>query len=253
MAEIITLITQARTGSTRLPQKVLLTINKKELLKIHLDRLANSKLVSHIVVATTDHINDDVIFDKCNEWGYHVVRGSENDVLDRYHKASLEYPSDYIVRVTSDCPLIDPKLVDQVIQFTIDNKLDYCSNTLIEHYPDGQDIEVFTSDALQKAWENAKLASEREHVTPYIKLNSTFYDKYEFVSANYNSPADYNSIRMTVDEKLDFDLIQTVIENLGITSSWQEYTDYIITNNLQKINNNIIRNEGYLKSVAKDE
>ena len=246
------LITQARTGSSRLPGKILKEVQEKSLLEIHIERLKKCNNVSEIIVATTTNIEDEVIYNKSIELGVNSSRGSESDVLDRFYK-SVEYKNpDWIVRVTSDCPLIDPKLVDDVIAFTIKNNKDYVTNTLIENFPDGQDIEVFKYTALKKAWKNAILNSEREHVTPYIRKNSDFNGGNLFTSLNYDCQSDFSKIRMTVDEIADFDLIQYLIKQLGTEKSWLDYTNYIIQNDLTKINYKIIRNEGLLKSLKND-
>src|SRR5690606_22081331 len=121
----------------------------------------------------------------------------------------------------------------------------YCSNTLIEDYPDGQDIEVFRFTALKEAWGKATLLSEREHVTPYIKDNSTFKGGKLFYSDNFSSPKNFNHIRMTVDEKKDYELIDILVNSLGIDKTWREYVDYITEHDLVAINGNIVRNEGY--------
>ena len=246
------LITQARTGSTRLPGKVLKQINGKSLLKIHLDRLKKCKWVSEIIVATTTNNEDQIIFDKAIEWGFSAFKGSESDVLDRFYQAVKDKKADWIVRVTSDCPLIDPVLVDNVIDFVQENNKDYGSNTLIENFPDGQDIEVFKFSALEKAWKNAKILSEREHVTPYIRNNSDVKGGNLFSAINFPCDFDFSKIRMTVDEIRDFELIKILINDLGTDKSWLEYTNYIIQNNLTEINDSIIRNEGLLKSLKND-
>jgi spore coat polysaccharide biosynthesis protein SpsF len=247
-----TLITQARCGSTRLPGKVLKEIGGKPLLQIHLERLKKCKNVSEIVVATTIKEEDELIYNKAIEWGYSASRGSHSDVLDRFYQSVKDKKSEWIVRVTSDCPLIDPILVDEIIDFVQNRNNDYCSNALVEHFPDGQDVEVFKFSALEKAWESANLLSEREHVTPYIRNNSDFKGGSLFTAINYPCDFDYSDIRMTVDESKDFDLISILINNLGIDKTWLEYTNYIIQNDLTKINNLIIRNEGYLNSLKKD-
>jgi len=156
------------------------------------------------------------------------------------------------VRVTSDCPLLDPVLVDEVITFVQKKNVDYGSNAMIERFPDGQDVEVFKFSSLEKAWKNAKLFSEREHVTPYIRNNSNGNGCDLFTAINYPSILDFSKIRMTVDEVKDFKLIEILIQKLGTKKSWMDYTNYIIDNNLGEINNNIMRNEGYLKSLKKD-
>lgn len=246
------LVTQARTGSTRLPGKILKKIKGKSLLQIHLERLKKCKNISEIIVATTNNSEDKIIYDKSIQLGCFSARGSENDVLDRFYQAVKDKNPDWIVRVTSDCPLIDPVLVDKIISFVQVNNMDYGSNTLIENFPDGQDVEVFKFSALQIAWKNAKLLSEREHVTPYIRNNCDVKGKGMFKTINYSCGSDYSKIRMTVDEVEDFKLLKVLITNLGIHKSWKDYTKYIIDNNLNKLNNNIIRNEGYLNSSKKD-
>ncbi len=243
------LITQARIGSTRLPGKVLMEVNQISLLKIHLDRLKKSKNIDKIIVATTDKIEDDIIEKFVLEWGYEVFRGSENDVLDRFYQAVKLINPLWIVRITADCPLIDPKLIDEVIEYTQSKNIDYCSNTLTENFPDGQDIEVFKFYALEYAWNHAIKKSDREHVTPYIRDFSNFKNNNIFSAINFDNDLNYSHIRMTVDEIRDFELIKIVIENNGLDKSWKEYADYIVSNNLSHINDSIIRNEGYTKSL----
>ena len=247
------LVTQARSGSTRLPGKVLKEVGGKSLLRIHLERLRKCTKISEIIVATTVKEEDTIIYNQAIEWGFNASRGSELDVLDRFYQAVKDKNADWIVRVTSDCPLIDPVLVDEVITFVQENNKDYGSNGLTEQFPDGQDIEVFKFSALETAWKNAKLKSEREHVTPYIRNNADNKGDDLFTTINYPCEKDYSKIRMTVDEARDFDLIELLINKLGIDKTWLEYTNYIIENNLTKINDQIIRNEGLLKSLKEDE
>ena len=246
------LVTQARTGSTRLPGKVLKQVNAKTLLQIHLERLKQCTKVSKIIVATTTEDEDAIIYNKAIEWGYEASRGSESDVLDRFYQALKNENANWIVRVTSDCPLLDPKLVDTVIAYAQSNDYDYISNGIIENFPDGQDVEVFKFSALETAWENSKLNSEREHVTPYIRNNADGKGKDLFTTVNYPCEKDYSHIRMTVDEPRDFDLIEYLITQLGTEKTWLEYTNYIIDNDLTKMNDQIIRNEGLLKSLKND-
>ena len=247
------LITQARTGSTRLPGKVLMEVNQTPLLKIHLDRLKQSKNVDKIIVATTDNVEDNIIEKLAIGWGYEVFRGSENDVLDRFYQSVRNLNPLWVVRVTSDCPLIDPMLVDKIIEVTQAEGKDYGSNVIEETFPDGQDVEVFKFMALETAWKCAKKESEREHVTPFIRNNSNQKGENIFSSISYKNNIDYSKIRITVDEPNDFDLINKVITELGFDKSWFEYTEYIINNKLIEINGNTIRNEGYLKSLKNDQ
>ena len=246
------IISQARMGSTRLPGKVLLKINNKELLKIHLDRLKKSKKMNEIIVATTINIEDNEIESLCENWGIKVSKGSQDDVLDRFYQAAKKANADWVVRVTSDCPLIDPVLIDDIISLAHKTDVDYCSNVLIENFPDGQDIEVFKFSALKKAWENALLKSEREHVTPYIRNNCDIQGGNLFVAQNFPCTSDYSKVRMTVDEQKDFNLIEKVVNDLGTEETWLTYTNHIIKYDLGKTNDDIIRNEGYLKSLKND-
>jgi spore coat polysaccharide biosynthesis protein SpsF len=246
------LITQARIGSTRLPGKVLLKINGQELLKIHLERLKRCRLVDEIIVATTINTEDDDIEKICDEDAVLSFRGSEYDVLDRFYQCCKKIKPVWVVRVTSDCPLIDPDLIDAVIACAQINDVDYCSNVLIENFPDGQDVEVFKFSALEVAWKDAKLHSEREHVTPYIRNNTDFKGGNLFSALNFPCAYEFSDIRMTVDEPMDFELVTKLIDDLGISQSWLVYTRHIMKNHLYKINHTIIRNEGLIKSLKND-
>lgn len=245
-------ITQARTGSTRLPGKVLMEVNQKSLLQLHLERLKRSKEVKHIIVATTINPEDKAIIEIAEQQGLEYYAGSEDNVLDRYYKAALPHNPDYVVRVTSDCPLIDPKLIDAVVNFAVENKVHYASNVLIEKYfPDGQDIEVFKYSELVHAWENATLKSDKEHVTPYIRkrLTKTFPEQIK----NFNGQKELGFLRMTVDEPEDFEVIKTLIESVGEDKAWEEYAYFLMNNEkIKSINSHIKRNDGYIKSISKD-
>jgi spore coat polysaccharide biosynthesis protein SpsF (cytidylyltransferase family) len=247
------LVTQARLGSTRLPGKVLKTIDNKSLLQIHLERLKRCTKINQIMVATTTNSLDEIIYNSAIDWGFKVYRGSEDNVLDRFYQAVKDYAPDWVVRVTSDCPLLDPKLVDEVITFAQKQDCDYVSNGLIEHFPDGQDVEVFKFSALALAWKNAKLKSELEHVTPYIRNNANGNREGLFTIQNYPCREDYSTIRMTVDEPEDFELIRYLIQKLGTDKTWLEYSNYMIDNDLTEMNSRIIRNEGLLKSLKNDK
>ena len=246
-------ITQARAGSTRLPGKILKKIGQQTLLEIHIERIQKSETISQLIVATTVQPDDKLIFDMVSDMGIKAYRGSENDVLDRFYQAVKNEGADYIVRLTSDCPLIDAKLIDTVVRYTIDNDFDYCTNTLLTKYPDGQDVEVFKFTALEEAWQKGKLQSEREHVTPYIRNNSTYCGGTLFKSGNFEEGFDYGDLRMTVDEPQDFIVIQNLINSLGTRRDWQDYAVYMNTHpEISNINSSIIRNEGLLKSIQND-
>lgn len=247
-------VTQARTGSTRLPGKVLLNVGELTVLQLHLERVLKAKKVDKLIVATTDSDEDAAILAAAGRLGLSCYRGSVHDVLDRFYQSVAKENADYIVRLTSDCPLIDPRLIDAVISFTAANDLDYGTNTLDPTYPDGQDVEVFKFSALKKAWREAKLASEREHVTPYIWNNSSFKGGTLFQSANFNEGFSMGHLRMTVDEARDLEVITHLVKQLGKDKTWLEYANYLETNSdVRSINQAIGRNEGYKKSLNSDQ
>lgn len=203
-------IIQARMGSTRLPGKVLKKVLGKPLLEYQLERVKKSRLIDEIVVATTVKEQDQPIVDFCMEKGVSCYRGSEEDVLARYYEAAKAYEADIVVRLTSDCPVIDPGVIDRVIQaFLEDEEADYVSNTLERTFPRGMDTEVFSFQALEQAFQSARMQSEREHVTPYIWKNS---DRFSIKSVFHRD--DLSIHRWTVDTPEDFELIKKMIEHL---------------------------------------
>jgi spore coat polysaccharide biosynthesis protein SpsF len=242
-----TIITQARFGSSRLPGKVLKKINNLTLLEIHLKRLKNVNFEHSIVVATTNEKESDTIVSIAQNENCLFFKGSIDNVLERFYHVSLLTKSEYIIRVTSDCPLIDPKLINMVVKYTIDNNFSYCMTS--EDFPDGVDIEVFKSKELEFAYLNANLLSDIEHVTPYIrricKLNGT-YGEFKCLEGNFSD------VRMTVDEQTDLDTIHMLVEKLGINETWAVYANYIISNPVLFTNQQIIRNSGYIKSLKND-
>lgn len=244
----VVLITQARTGSSRLPGKVLLDLGGEPLLLVHLKRITQTKSIDKIIVATTDSDADKAIIQLCSDNQYNYFAGSENDVLDRFYQSVKAEQADWIVRVTSDCPLVDPRLIDAVVDCAIVNDADYCSNGLIENFPDGQDIEVFKFSALEDAWNNAQRRSEREHVTPYMRTATL----QNFIHVNFPCRADYSQVRMTVDEAVDLAVVNDMVQALGKKATWLEYTNYLLKSDVSKLNSGIIRNEGYIKSLKND-
>jgi spore coat polysaccharide biosynthesis protein SpsF (cytidylyltransferase family) len=246
-------ITQARSGSTRLPGKIFKIANGKTLLQVHLERVKRSKRIHQLIVATTHLEEDDKICKLASAMNVEYSRGSIDDVLDRFYQAAKNYNPDYVVRVTSDCPLIDPGLIDLVIDMAVNTKSDYGSNILKETFPDGQDIEVFRFSALERAWKEATLQSEREHVTPYIRKHSDFNGDTLFKAVNFESEENYGGVRMTVDEMADYEVIRDLIELLGTEEAWKTYADHILSNKrIAEKNAHITRNEGYHKSINKD-
>lgn len=248
----VTIITQARVGSSRLPRKVLKTIDGKSLLEIHLERIKRSKLADRVIVATTTEPEAHEIVKIAEASGLTAYRGSIDDVLDRFYQTAAAAPPHYVVRLTSDCPLLDPDLIDAVILAAVEGNYDYVANIFEEDFPDGQDIEVFTYAALKTAWEQAKLTSEREHVTPFIRKHSDYNEGTLFKARHYGLSTKYAHIRMTVDEADDFTMLERLVRELGIEEDWQTYARYIVENSEQFSNQCIIRNEGYLKSLQQD-
>ena len=243
MDEVI-IITHARLKSKRLSRKILKIIDDKSLLQIHLERLKKSKYSDNLIVATTYEDNIESVLDILNKLKISFFQGSTEDVLDRFYNAAFKHNPSYVVRVTTDCPLLDSNLLDQVVDYILEQKLDYVSNTLIEAFPDGQDIEVIKWSALQYAWHNANSKKEREHVTPFIRKNSTFFGEKIFTSKNFNCKDNFNNVRMTVDHIEDFEAIKTLIDKLGCNLDWLSYTNFIIDNPQLFSNQKIIRNEG---------
>jgi spore coat polysaccharide biosynthesis protein SpsF len=206
----IVVITQARMTSTRLPGKVAIEVAGKTLLEHHLERIGRSRLKTNVIVATTTNDTDDVIADICNKTGTAVYRGSEHDVLSRYYHAACEFEADIVVRVTSDCPLIDPDIIDLTVKAFLsdDHEYDYVSNCRLKQtYPRGLDTEVFAFTALKAAHEEAKQPFEREHVTPFIWQHPE-----RFRLANVYHETDYSQHRWTVDTPEDLELIELMLD-----------------------------------------
>lgn len=209
MQKVVAII-QARIGSTRLPGKVMRDLCGKTILAHDIERVKQSKLIDEIIIATTESKNDDIIVAEALNNGVKIYRGSEEDVLSRYYEAAIENNADVVVRITSDCPLLDPLLIDEVIKFFLDKQYDILTNAgadlSMRTYPRGLDVEVFSYDILKEANENAKQNYQREHVTPYIYEHGKVY--------YYKNKVDYSKYRWTVDTVEDFKLIEEVYKKL---------------------------------------
>jgi len=212
-------IIQARMGSTRLPGKVLMRIAGKSILEHVVDRCRRSRLLTNVIVATTVSEKDDPVYQLCQSRGIPVYRGSEDDVLARFYETALEYDSDLIVRVTADCPLIDPVIIDSMVNDCLTKDIKfyenyyYSSNTTQtkKGFPDGTNIQVFWIDKLLEAYEYSSTDNEREHVTPYIRR--LYKEMYRIPDLdNYN--LDLGTLELSVDTKEDFELVSGVIEHL---------------------------------------
>ncbi len=204
---IVVAIVQARMGSTRFPGKVMRPICGFPMIGLQLERLSQSRKISRILVATSIDPANDPLTDYVEKLGYSVYRGSENDVLDRYYQAAKVAGADTVARITADCPLIDPGLVDEVIERFLKTGVDYATNTMPPTYPDGLDTEVFTFKALETAWNQAGEVHHREHVTPYIRVPG------RFSVLNFAHDTDCSHLRWTVDEPEDFQVIKKVFEH----------------------------------------
>lgn len=203
-------IMQARMGSSRLPGKVLKKICGKTIIEHDIDRLKLVNSIDEIIIATTTNKEDDEIVKLAENIGVKVFRGSETNVLSRYYFAAKESNADIIVRVTSDCPLLDYNICDKIInKFKSSNNIDYVSNTINRTYPRGYDVEVFSMYALEKAYKEADKEYEKEHVTPYIWENTDI-----FKIKQVCNDKDYSNLRVTLDTEEDFVLIKNIYEKL---------------------------------------
>ena len=240
----VAIVTQARVGSTRLPSKVLKVIGESTLLEIHLDNANRSKLATDFIVATTNEPNAFLIEEKAKAHDWICYKGSTNDVLERFYFACENVMLDYIVRITSDCPLVQPDVIDELINYCIKNQLEYASTS--ENFPDGVDAEIFTWEMIDLAFNNAKLISEREHVTPWIRINAAKKGLLE------PETDEFKDVRLTVDEIEDFNCVELLIEQFQSDKNWKEYAKFVTENSELFKNQGIQRNEGYAKSLLND-
>jgi spore coat polysaccharide biosynthesis protein SpsF len=211
--KIVTVI-QARTGSSRLPNKVLLSLCTKPLLIRMIQRVAKTDLTGEIVIATSTKKEDDVIEKLCNEYSINCFRGHPTDLLDRHYQCGKEFNADAVVKIPSDCPLIDPQIIDKVISHFIKNKdkYDYVSNLHPATYPDGNDVEIMSFEVLESAWKEAKKNFEREHTTPYVWENP---DRFKIGNVEWETGLDYSTThRWTIDYEEDYIFIKNVYEEL---------------------------------------
>lgn len=211
-------IVQARMGSTRLPGKVLKHLGGKSVLARVVERVRVATLVNEVVVATSTQPADDAIAEECERLSVACFRGAEADVLDRYYRAAKKFSADAVVRITADCPLIDPELIDDAVRTFLEQKPDYVTNGLVPTYPVGLDVEVFTSAALDAVWATAKETYERAHVTAYIYEHADL-----FKIASLRAEADCSRYRWTLDTPADLELIRAIYEHFGeLKFGWRE-------------------------------
>jgi spore coat polysaccharide biosynthesis protein SpsF len=217
-------IIQARLSSTRLPGKVLQEIGGKTMLARVLQRMLRATLVDGVTLATTDREVDDPVAREGRKTGVSVFRGNEEDVLDRYYRAAAEARADAVVRITADCPLIDPEVVDRVAAAFLSERSDYASNVLARMYPRGLDTEIMTFGALARAWREARAPHERAHVTPYI-----YSHPHLFRISSVTAEDDYSEHRWTVDTAEDLEWVRIIYAGCGNRDdiSWREVLAFL--------------------------
>ena len=244
-------IIQARMGSSRLPGKTLMKLNKyRTTLDFVINQLSFSALLDKIVIATTNLEQDDIIEKNAKTLGIDCFRGSSDDVLDRYYHCAKKFQINTIVRITSDCPLIDPQIVDQVIRKYQSEDYDYVTNTLSRSYPIGTDVEIFSFEILEKTWQKAILPSEREHVTLFIRNK-----KLNFKLGNLKNSKNLGHLRWTLDRVEDLNLIRKIVVKINKNPILMNdiLNLFSLEPELIKINEHITQNEVMLKSLKKDD
>ncbi len=246
---IIAGIIQARIGSTRLKGKILADINGEPMLYRVYKQIKNCKLLNKVIIATTflEEDNETVKFLEKNNMEY--FRGEPTNVLDRYFECAKKINADVIVRMTADNPLMDPDIIDRVIQHYTENDFDYVANNNPRTYPYGMDVEIFSFNALKEAWLKSKLPSEKEHVTGYIINNETFKKD------NVSLEEDYSNIRITVDRTKDLELIREIYSRIDYRPILIKHIKKLYKEEpeLFRMNENYIKDEGYFKSLEEDK
>ncbi len=240
-------IVQARMGSTRFPKKVLSSIVGKPMIELLLSRLSKSKEINEIIVATSIDKKNDILQSIVEGLGYKCTRGSENDVLKRFYESAKHFDADIVVRITGDCPLVDPDLVDKCIREFKEQHVDYLSNTQPETFPDGLDIEVMTFRSIKKSQKEVKLKFDREHVTPYIRTTDSFS------RASVVHAKDLSDKRWTVDEPEDLIVISNIFDFFfpDIYFSWEKVLELNEMHpSIFKANKNIKNNEGATMGIG---
>lgn len=245
----ITAVLQGRMGSTRLPGKVMLPLQGKPMIQCVFDRLSRCKYIDNIIIATSLLSEDDVIADHFTSQDVKVFRGSLGDPLDRFYNAARHHQITHIMRAMADCPFIDPNLIDQLAEVYFSDDYDFCH--LIGEFPSGLDTTMFTYDCLEKAWNEAKKKSEREHVTSYITNNPNLFKigTYEPLRGLYHH-------RWVVDHPKDYEFAKAVYEGLeqsGNEFGWKDIAQFLEQRSeIFDLNSKIKRDEGYLKALAQD-
>lgn len=244
-------ILQARCSSSRLPGKVLKPILGEPMIARQIERLRRSQRIGRLIVATSNEASDDPLAELCGELCIDCFRGSLDDVLDRFYQAAKTFPTEHVLRLTGDCPLAAPEVIDGCIDFHLAGNYDYSTNALRETFPDGLDVEVFRFSCLEEAWKEARLPSEREHVTPFIHRRP---ERYRI--GHYQQAQNLSELRWTVDRAEDFQLIEAIYTALYPANPAFSTADVLALlerrPELLTLNADLTRNEGYLKSLVAD-
>lgn len=244
-------ILQARVSSSRLPGKVLKPILGVPMLRHQLDRVRRARSMDAFIVATSTDASDDAIEALCAAAGVGCFRGSLDDVLDRFYQAALAYNPQHVVRLTGDCPLIDPDLIDRVVEFYLAGNFDHAGNAVEPMFPDGLDVEVLRFQVLEYAWRHASLPSHREHVTLFVHRSPD-----RFRVGSYRNVTDLSHLRWTVDEPEDFELIRRIYEALypkNPAFTTEDILAFLSSQpDLLDLNRGIRRNEGLERSLARE-
>ncbi len=241
---------QCRMGSTRLPGKVMKRILGRPVICLMLERVKRTKSLDEIVLLTTQNKADDIFFDIADVEKIHLYRGDECDVLDRYYQAALIHKPDTIIRLTGDCPLYEPAIVDQMVQsFRSSQPCDYLASGLKPLLPNGMDAEMFSFDALKMAWQNARLDYQREHVTPWIYENPG-----KFCVRAFEFPLSLSHLRLTLDTAEDFEVIRTIYEALYPNNpafNLAEILEYLDQHpSIVKLNAHLSRNQNFVTQLS---
>jgi spore coat polysaccharide biosynthesis protein SpsF len=242
---------QARMSSSRLPGKVLKPILGKPMLELEIERMQSCETVDRVVVVTSTHTDDQPIVDLCQRLNIGFFCGSMENVLDRFYQAANKFKPDHIVRITGDCPLIDPEVVDDMVRLYLELGSDYGTNCVPPTFPDGLDAEIFPFHALKLAHTEAFLPSHLEHISHFFEAQPE-----RFKIANLSCKSDLSGLRWTVDEPEDFEFVKRVFENLYPSHplfGFEDILDFSGKNpDLVLLNKHFMRNEGLIKSKEED-
>ena len=244
-------VVQARIGSSRLPGKVMAKADSENIVFDYvINQLKHSKFIEKIIIATTTNKEDDLIVEFAKKNQIEFFRGNESDVLDRYYQCAKNFSSKNILRITSDSPLVDPSVIDDLIINYQKISCDYASNNLVRTYPLGLDAEIFSFSTLEKTWKNAILPSEREHVSPYMKKNSNIFKQF-----NLRNKIKVPLVRLTIDRKEDLELFRIVISKISERPILMDNILKLYNNEpkLFEINKHFDPLEGYNKSIKYDK